>query len=236
MSIKENLLEFLKPVFSRFVVKQTGKDLSTNDYTDEEKAKNVQPDWEARTGYGVILNKPYLSPVALSGDYNDLYNLPIEMKDGLMATKAFTEEETIEGFVYKDNGAVVSTTTYRSTDFVPLPLGHVGDITVKSTINGNCALAFFDENGTAILIISEDNIADYGYSTYPTSQERTFAVPDGAVYMRISAKTTSNPIEDELSFRIRIDISNLALEAGNISAALDGIIAIQNSLIGGAVV
>lgn len=76
MSIRTNLQEILKPVFARFVLKQNGKDLSTNDYTDEEKARNVQSDWNARTGFGVILNKPHLSPVAISGDYNDLYNLP----------------------------------------------------------------------------------------------------------------------------------------------------------------
>ena len=68
------------------VDKETGKGLSTNDFTDADKTKldgiedgaevNVQSDWtETDTGAdSYILNKPTLATVATSGDYNDLTN------------------------------------------------------------------------------------------------------------------------------------------------------------------
>lgn len=39
-------------------------------------AAQVQTDWEAVSGMGVLLNKPVLSSVATSGSYNDLLNTP----------------------------------------------------------------------------------------------------------------------------------------------------------------
>ena len=36
----------------------------------------MQTDWSATSGISSILNKPTLSPVAISGSYNDLLNLP----------------------------------------------------------------------------------------------------------------------------------------------------------------
>lgn len=70
------------------VDKETGKGLSTNDYTTEEKTKlsgiasgaevNVQADWAEAdsTSEAYIQNKPALSTVATSGSYNDLSNKP----------------------------------------------------------------------------------------------------------------------------------------------------------------
>lgn len=70
------------------VDKVTGKGLSTNDYTTAEKDKlagiqagaevNVNADWNSISGDSQILNKPSLSEVATSGDYNDLNNIPTE--------------------------------------------------------------------------------------------------------------------------------------------------------------
>lgn len=57
-----------------------------NNYTSEEKTKlsnieagaevNVNADWNAISGDALILNKPTLSTVATTGDYNDLLNKP----------------------------------------------------------------------------------------------------------------------------------------------------------------
>lgn len=57
------------------VDKVTGKVLSTNDYTTEEKEKlsqietgaqaNINPDWNAESGFAQILNKPNLSDISL---------------------------------------------------------------------------------------------------------------------------------------------------------------------------
>ena len=70
------------------VDKVAGKQLSTEDYTTNEKNKlagiqsgaevNVNADWNSTSGDSQILNKPTLSEVALSGDYSDLNNIPTE--------------------------------------------------------------------------------------------------------------------------------------------------------------
>jgi len=69
------------------VNKETGKGLSTNDYTTAEQTKlagieagaqvNVKPNWNANLGDdNEILNKPTLADVATTGDYDDLLNKP----------------------------------------------------------------------------------------------------------------------------------------------------------------
>jgi hypothetical protein len=51
---------------------------TTNKYYTASKvqADQIQPDWNAIEGKGKILNRPNLSPVATSGDYNELSNKP----------------------------------------------------------------------------------------------------------------------------------------------------------------
>ena len=51
---------------------------SYDDLTDKPTipAAQVQPDWNASSGMGAILNKPSLATVATSGSYNDLSNKP----------------------------------------------------------------------------------------------------------------------------------------------------------------
>lgn len=70
------------------VDKETGKGLSTNDYTIAEKTKlagietgaevNVQSDWNEAdsSSDAYIQNKPTLATIATSGDYDDLSNKP----------------------------------------------------------------------------------------------------------------------------------------------------------------
>lgn len=62
------LLYFWSKIVAKFVAKEAGKGLSTNDYTNEEKQKlagiakgaevNVNADWNASSGDAQILNKP----------------------------------------------------------------------------------------------------------------------------------------------------------------------------------
>jgi hypothetical protein len=68
------------------VDKVTGKALSTNDFTDLLLFKlnsisasaevNVNADWNSNSGDSQILNRPTLSTVATTGNYNDLTNKP----------------------------------------------------------------------------------------------------------------------------------------------------------------
>lgn len=78
-----------KPDLSIYVEKEVGKGLSTNDFTDADKAKlggiednaqvNVQADWDDSDSDddAFIRNKPAFSTVALTGSYNDLIDKPV---------------------------------------------------------------------------------------------------------------------------------------------------------------
>ena len=78
----------VKTALNGKVDKETGKGLSTNDYTTAEKTKlagiatgaevNVQANWtETNTSSDAFIqNKPNLATVATSGSYNDLTNKP----------------------------------------------------------------------------------------------------------------------------------------------------------------
>ncbi len=68
------------------VDKISGKGLSAEDYTTVEKTKlsgivegaevNINADWDAASGDAQILNKPALTTVATTGNYDDLSNKP----------------------------------------------------------------------------------------------------------------------------------------------------------------
>lgn len=97
---QNGLLYFWQKIVNKFVAKESGKGLSTNDFTTEEKNKlsgiaagaqvNVKPDWNASSGNAAeILNKPTI-PSKTSDLTND------------------------SGFITKDQvpeGAVASNTT-----------------------------------------------------------------------------------------------------------------------------
>ena len=56
-------------------LKSTGSSVAWEDFP-AIPAGQVQTDWNATAGLGVILNKPSLAIVATSGSYTDLTNLP----------------------------------------------------------------------------------------------------------------------------------------------------------------
>lgn len=98
------------------VDKETGKGLSTNDFTTAEKNKlagiqagaeqNVQADWNEAdtTADDYIKNKPTLSAVATSGDYDDLTNKPTipTVNDGTLTIQK--NGTTIDTFTANQSG------------------------------------------------------------------------------------------------------------------------------------
>ncbi len=56
-------------------LKSTGTGIAWESFPTIPSAQ-VQSDWNATSGMGVVLNKPSFSPVAVTGDYNDLSNKP----------------------------------------------------------------------------------------------------------------------------------------------------------------
>lgn len=95
---KNGLLYLWQKITNKFVAKESGKGLSTNDFTTELKTKldaieagaqkNVKPDWNAASGTaGEILNKPAI-PTKTSQLQND--------------SNFITEEQVPEGAVASD--------------------------------------------------------------------------------------------------------------------------------------
>ena len=112
------------PDISGKVDKVDGKGLSTNDFTNDLKAKldsiasgaevNVQSDWSATSGNTSILNKPSLAKVATSGSYNDLNNTPtIPSVDGFI--KNISLDTSIETLYIVGSTTKTGSTTSLNT-------------------------------------------------------------------------------------------------------------------------
>nr|DAL46638.1 MAG TPA_asm: hypothetical protein [Caudoviricetes sp.] len=91
----DKLKTYIKGLLTGYVAAQTGKGLSTNDFTDELKSKlagiadnaqvNVQSDWNATGGDAFIKNKPSIPDVSGKLD---------KTGDGSNVTAAFTQATT----------------------------------------------------------------------------------------------------------------------------------------------
>lgn len=154
------------------VDKETGKGLSSNDFTDEELAKlngieagaevNVQADWDQTntSADDYIKNKPTLATVATSGDYDDLLNKPVippgavlysttgQNTDGAMTQKASTDLFNVAAYI--DTGTIGSPTPWVDTsDIVD---GAVTATKLDYTTNGATAIpANSDLNTTSFI-------------------------------------------------------------------------------------
>lgn len=141
------------------VDKETGKGLSTNDYTTTEKNKlagiaagaevNVQSDWNqtTTTADDYIKNKPSLATVATSGSYSDLSGKP----------------DTIEWATY-------GTTTYDQVTAMlaagNLPCARYGNEVFKYYMYASRSYKFMSENMTYVSV-DESDVWSYG-NDYPT--------------------------------------------------------------------
>jgi len=72
-------------------------------------AAQVQSDWQSESGVSSILNKPTLSTVATSGDYNDLSNIPVSFIPERTTATASTASIANNG---SDNITIVASKTY----------------------------------------------------------------------------------------------------------------------------
>lgn len=144
---------------SNKVDKVSGKGLSTNDYTNAEKTKlagiaegaqkNVQPDWNASTGDGAILNKPTV-PTKTSQLTNDSYyqteydvNTKITNKLNTLDVTYDDIPETSEGVPYyiarlsQENGVIKATKepiSARVGDYIHAAIAH-GDLISKNDVD-----------------------------------------------------------------------------------------------------
>lgn len=107
---KNGLLYLWQKITNKFVAKESGKGLSTNDFTTELKTKldaieagaqkNVKPDWNAVSGTaGEILNKPTI-PTRTSQLQNDSNFITVEqVPEGAVASNTVPKMDSATGSV-----------------------------------------------------------------------------------------------------------------------------------------
>lgn len=84
------------------------------------------------------------------------------------------------------NGNAINADNWKATPYICVPFSNGGTIKVKSTINGNAGIAFYDKNQRCIYAITGNNASDYGITqnAYPVS--RTIQVPANTFYIRFA--------------------------------------------------
>ena len=123
---------------------------STGDYNDLSNKptipdSQVQTDWNAVSGMGVLLNKPTLANVATSGEYGDLLNTPniptidqsynalsVNAQSGVAVASAITNMQLTTNMVDVINSSSTNT-TYPTASAVYNVLGDIESI--LNTIN-----------------------------------------------------------------------------------------------------
>ena len=149
--IYKQIIEELKTLNKIKVDKEEGKELSSNDFTDEfkEKLENIpeefiqqNADWNATSGVTKILNKPNLTV------YPD---------------SAIWDEEN-KNIVFKHQGSVLPEMTISGTTFIKD--GMVDDVKIE---NGNLVITFNTESGKQPISIPISDIFDA--TNYYTKQQ-----------------------------------------------------------------
>ena len=88
-------------------------------------------------------------------------------------------------------GAIQTVSSWRYIDYILIT---APTIKIYSTVYGGGGTAFYDKNKNLIYSITGDNASDYGQTANYSAIERTYSVPEGAVYVR-ACVLTGNYIE-----------------------------------------
>lgn len=226
------------------VDKETGKGLSTNDYTAAEQTKlagietgaevNVQSDWsEANSSSDAyIQNKPTLATVATSGDYDDLSNkptiptVPTNVSDFTNDAGYQTASDVSSAISGKANTADLATVAtsgdYSDLSNTPTIPSNTSDLTNDSGFITTSALPTNTSDLT-------NNGAD-GTSTYVEADELATVATTGA-YSDLSGAPTiptdTSDLTNGAGFITSVPIASSATLGGikvgsNLSIAQDG--------------
>lgn len=143
---ESDLEDFLTTETDPVFAASPAANITAQNITDwNNKVSNVQADWSATTGLGVILNKPTLANVATSGSYNDLSDkptIPTKVSD-LTNDSGFINAETDPVFTAS---AASGITAQNISDWNNKISGiKVGDTTIQP-VNGVVTIPESDSN------------------------------------------------------------------------------------------
>ena len=112
-----------------------------------------------------------------------------DVKSVLMKTVIPSAYST--GYIGSDGSAVTTDTNYYFCDYIQLPFAAGTNIKFKVSMLSSRGMAFYDNNKIFISAINGNNCIDYGYSASSSPQEINVPVPNNAVYVRITQRTTA---------------------------------------------
>lgn len=112
-----------------------------------------------------------------------------DLKNAVMKTVIPSTYST--GYIGADGSAATTDTNYYFCDYIKIPFAAGTNIKFKVSMLSSRGMAFYDGNKTFISAINGNNCSDYGYSESASPQEINVPVPNTAVYVRITQRTTA---------------------------------------------
>lgn len=95
--------------------------------------------------------------------------------------------DIIDGAFIYGNGSIQISSAFFCTELIPLEFDENAPVSLRCTIYGNAALAFYNANGGFVSSITSNNVADYGIAPGIAMQEFSVIPPYDAKYIRMSA-------------------------------------------------
>lgn len=180
-------------------------------------------DYEKVSAGATNLTKSAHDPLKLSKDYTDS-----------IATNVTAVAFTVEGYI-SATGSLLSTSTFKSTDFIKVAPGEI--YRIYSQIAGVARHAWYDKNKVFISAFGEDQT---------TLTEKTYTAPLNAAYVRVSAYQPtawnvayikSKAYNADVVQKIiqqhmpQVDASKIDYNSSNVKATLDTVISKQDTII-----
>lgn len=180
-------------------------------------------DYEKVSPEATSLTKSAHDPLKLSKDYTDS-----------IATNVTAAAFTLEGYI-SATGSLLSTSTFKSTDFIKVTPGEI--YRIYSQIAGVARHAWYDKNKVFISAFGEDQT---------TLTEKTYTAPLNAAYVRVSAYQPtawnvayikSKAYNADVVQKIiqqhmpQVDASKMDYNNSDVKTTLDTVISKQNTII-----
>lgn len=100
---------------------------------------------------------------------------------------SISANDIIDGAFVYSNGSIQNSSVFVCTGLIPLEFDENTQVTLRCTIYGNAALAFYNVNGSFVSSVTSNNVTDYGIAPGIAMQEFSVIPPYDAKYVRMSA-------------------------------------------------
>lgn len=196
---------------------------------------NIRTDVYVITGDNGAYYKATAGATSLTKSAYDPLTQANNYTDGFFTFQNTTKLLTFTNiFIQKTNGVEQTSSSFSSSDYIPVIAGESYDI--YSYVTGNASHAWYDENKVFIAAFGEDQTS---------LSLKTYVAPVNARYARFSAYNTAKTVaylksKSYLISKIKtiiaqhtpnIDASKIDYNSSNVKATLDTVISKQNAII-----